>query len=67
MIPILDEDSRFKLFQNLLKNQKINLSKNDLKKISEITEGYSGSDIKSLCKEASLLPIRELGKNIINF
>jgi SpoVK/Ycf46/Vps4 family AAA+-type ATPase len=61
MIPVLDYESRLILFQNLLKNQKVNLSKKDYQKISQITDGYSGSDIKSLCQETSLLPIRELG------
>lgn len=27
--------------------------------------GYSGSDMQALCEEAAMMPIRELGPNIL--
>lgn len=37
------------------------LSRRDLDKIVNCTEGYSASDLTALCREAALGPVRELG------
>lgn len=37
----------------------------DLEKLVRETEGYSGSDLQALCEEAAMMPIRELGANIL--
>ncbi|KAG5538523.1 hypothetical protein RHGRI_019188 [Rhododendron griersonianum] len=37
----------------------------DLERLVESTEGYSGSDLQALCEEAAMMPIRELGSNIL--
>lgn len=34
--------------------------------IGKWTENYSASDLKGLCQETALYPIRELGTNILN-
>lgn len=36
------------------------MSSDDLSEVAAATEGYSGSDMASLCKEAAMRPIREL-------
>ncbi|RLN88452.1 hypothetical protein BBJ28_00008984 [Nothophytophthora sp. Chile5] len=45
-------------------NQKFSLSTREMKHIVKATEGYSGSDLKAVCKDAALGPIRELGAKI---
>lgn len=52
-----DKGTRFELFKILLKGQKVNLDKDDVKVILDRSEHYSGSDIKSLCKEAAMGPV----------
>lgn len=37
----------------------------DFKTIAEMSDGYSGSDIRNLCSEASLGPIRSLDMSLI--
>ncbi|KAF9613961.1 hypothetical protein IFM89_014026 [Coptis chinensis] len=37
----------------------------DLESLVKETEGYSGSDLQALCEEAAMMPIRELGSNIL--
>lgn len=42
------------------------LSDDDLEKIASLSNGYSGADMKSLCQEASLGPIRSMSFDMIN-
>ncbi|XP_022244542.1 spastin-like isoform X2 [Limulus polyphemus] len=59
-ITLPDMDTRITLLEALLNKQKNPLSKEDLKKLAKLTEGYSGSDMTALAKDAALGPIREL-------
>uniref|UniRef100_A0A671VJ91 microtubule-severing ATPase n=1 Tax=Sparus aurata TaxID=8175 RepID=A0A671VJ91_SPAAU len=54
------EETRFKLLKNLLEKHGNPLTQRELRQLSRMTEGYSGSDLTSLAKDASLGPIREL-------
>ena len=40
------------------------LSGGDLDAVASLTEGYSGSDLTQLCKEAAMEPLRELGARL---
>ena len=53
-----DATTRLELFKILLKKQKVDLSKEDVKEVLRRSEMYSGSDIKVLCKEAAMGPVR---------
>ncbi|KAJ8907324.1 hypothetical protein NDN08_007438 [Rhodosorus marinus] len=60
-IPLPDLESRTALIARLLKNQENNLASEGIAEVSRLSEGYSGSDLYSLCAEAALGPVRDLG------
>lgn len=65
-VPLPGPTSREGLIRHLLSSQKSSLSSKDLKHIVKATEGYTGSDLKAVCKDAALGPIRELGEKVAN-
>ncbi|TMW48236.1 hypothetical protein DOY81_006678 [Sarcophaga bullata] len=67
-VPLPEENARTEILINLLKTVENNLNLNDIKEISQLAEGYSGSDMDSLCREASMEPLRSLAaEDILNF
>ncbi|XP_016198872.1 spastin [Arachis ipaensis] len=64
-VPLPDENVRRLLLKHKLKGQAFSLPNRDLEKLVKETEGYSGSDLQALCEEAAMMPIRELGSNIL--
>ncbi|KAF4385743.1 hypothetical protein F8388_010299 [Cannabis sativa] len=55
-----NEEARAWIIQNLLKKDGLfKLEKEDIDTICKLTEGYSGSDMKNLVKDASMGPLRE--------
>ncbi|XXG43178.1 hypothetical protein AAC387_Pa01g3279 [Persea americana] len=64
-VPLPDENVRRLLLKNQLKGQSFKLPDHDLERLVKETEGYSGSDLQALCEEAAMMPIRELGTNIL--
>ncbi|KAK6928523.1 ATPase, AAA-type, core [Dillenia turbinata] len=59
-IPLPSSEARAWIIQNLLeKDGLFKLSKEDINAICTLTEGYSGSDMKNLVKDASMGPLRE--------
>lgn len=65
-VPLPDATSREGLIKHLLSSQKCSLSAKDFQHIVKATNGYSGSDLKAVCKDAALGPIRDLGAVIAN-
>ncbi|CAO1310012.1 unnamed protein product [Diamesa hyperborea] len=59
-VALPDFDTREQLLSRLLTKQNSPLDVSELKKLAQLTDGYSGSDITALCKDAALEPIREL-------
>lgn len=57
-IPMPAADARRALLRNTLEDQPHKLSATDLERVVECSEGYSGSDLAALCKEAAMQPIR---------
>ncbi|XP_065207889.1 spastin isoform X2 [Planococcus citri] len=59
-VALPDHDMRKGLLKRLLDNNNCRLSPEELDKIAALTEGYSGSDLTNLAKDAALGPIRDL-------
>ncbi|KAL7615213.1 hypothetical protein Lser_V15G07856 [Lactuca serriola] len=62
-IPLPSAEARAWIIRNLLnKDGLFKLSKKDIDTICKLTDGYSGSDMTNLVKDASMGPIREVLK-----
>ncbi|ESP03936.1 hypothetical protein LOTGIDRAFT_212112 [Lottia gigantea] len=59
-IPLPEDIARRQIVVNLLKQQKHQLTDQDLDLICHKSDGYSGSDMANLCREAALGPIRSI-------
>ncbi|GFP82291.1 fidgetin-like protein 1 [Phtheirospermum japonicum] len=64
-IPLPDKNARRLLLKHKLKGNAFSLPDRDLERLVAETDGYSGSDLQALCEEAAMMPIRELGSNIL--
>jgi len=64
-ISLPDKHSRIQILQLILKKQSMtNTARESIHTIiADVTEGYSGSDLKELCRAAAMEPIRELTKD----
>ncbi len=60
-IPLPDAPDRQVLLSTLLLKNKHSLSDKEITKLSNETKGFSGADLKALCTDAALGPIRQLG------
>lgn len=66
LINLPDFKARKRMFEINLPNGSVDSNNNivveglDYDKLAEITEGYSGSDIKLVCKEAAMIPVRKI-------
>ncbi|GBG90903.1 hypothetical protein CBR_g51410, partial [Chara braunii] len=58
-VPLPDPLSRQKIIELYLKDVESCLSNGDLELLASETEGYSGSDLKTLCREVAMRPARE--------
>ncbi|XP_066940069.1 spastin isoform X2 [Macrobrachium rosenbergii] len=59
-VSLPDKDTRALLLSKLVSKQKSELSSKEMEILASLTDGYSGSDLTSLAKDAALAPIREL-------
>ena len=59
-LPLPNQEARETLLHTLLSKDKHSLSNDDFVNLSRDTEGYSGSDLKNLCNDASYGPMRTL-------
>nr|XP_034839942.1 fidgetin-like protein 1 [Maniola hyperantus] len=59
-IPLPDIDARQQIISNLLREENHELTEHNMSEIAGLTDGYSGADMKSLCSEAAMGPIRSV-------
>lgn len=65
-IPLPDSKTRVELFEKFLISKTLELApKVDFKELAAKTEGYSGSDIKLVCKEALMCTVRKILPNMV--
>lgn len=65
-IPLPDLNARVQILNNLLKSEDTNITAEQIERVGELTKGFSGADMKTLCSEASMGPIRILSESQMN-
>lgn len=64
LVPAPNKEARKAMMQKLLANHVHNLQDEEFEECSASTNGYSGADIKLLCKEAAMAPVRSILKRL---
>lgn len=59
-VPLPDKATRKLIATRLLSKNKHSLTKAQFNKVANLTEGYSAADLSALCKEAAMIPLREI-------
>ncbi|TBU02035.1 AAA ATPase [Hamiltosporidium magnivora] len=59
-VPLPENEARKNLIRNLIKEFTNLITEDKLEEISKLTDGYSGSDLYNLCREAAMEPLREI-------
>jgi fidgetin-like protein 1 len=65
-IPLPAEDDRRILLHVMLKKNNHQLTDHDIDCLAKDTAGFSGADLKSLCTDAAMGPIRQLGSRALD-
>ncbi|QDS71269.1 hypothetical protein FKW77_000935 [Venturia effusa] len=65
-IPLPEDGVRGRQLRTLLGAQKHGLGPGDIERLVALTEGFSGSDITYLAKDAAMGPLRSLGDRLLN-
>ncbi|XP_073691259.1 fidgetin-like protein 1 [Garra rufa] len=59
-IPLPEAEARRQIVANLMSREKSQLGADEMEKVVQGTEGFSGADMTQLCREAALGPIRSI-------
>ncbi|KAK6064423.1 AAA domain-containing protein [Seiridium cupressi] len=65
-IPLPEPETRATQLRTLLGQQKHNLAEADMEELVVLTDGFSGSDITALAKDAAMGPLRSLGEALLH-
>ncbi|KAK1251378.1 hypothetical protein MKX07_006857 [Trichoderma sp. CBMAI-0711] len=64
-IPLPEPQTRETHLRTLLRQQNHSLTDEDIAKLVQLTDGFSGSDITALAKDAAMGPLRSLGEALL--
>lgn len=64
-IPLPEPETRSAQLKRLLSYQKHTMANEDFLELLNLTDGFSGSDLTSLAKDAAMGPLRELGDKLL--
>jgi SpoVK/Ycf46/Vps4 family AAA+-type ATPase len=64
-IPLPEDSVRKVQLKTLLGHQNHSLTDEEINELVELTEGFSGSDITALAKDAAMGPLRSLGEKLL--
>lgn len=59
-IPLPDRSGRIELFEICLRKIDVDKDSVDIPALASLTEGYSGADIRIVCRDAAMMPMRRL-------
>ncbi|OTA98569.1 hypothetical protein M426DRAFT_325869 [Hypoxylon sp. CI-4A] len=65
-IPLPEAETRASQLKTLLGQQKHSLTDTDIAVLVDLTDGFSGSDITALAKDAAMGPLRALGEALLH-
>ncbi|KAF2121725.1 P-loop containing nucleoside triphosphate hydrolase protein [Lophiotrema nucula] len=65
-IPLPEDHVRRSQLKTLLSHQKHEVNEEDMDRLVDLTEGFSGSDITALAKDAAMGPLRSLGEKLLH-
>ncbi|KAJ5814720.1 hypothetical protein N7474_006497 [Penicillium riverlandense] len=65
-IPLPEQHVREQQLRKLLGHQHQELSDDDIQVLVQVTDGFSGSDITALAKDAAMGPLRNLGEALLH-
>lgn len=64
-IPLPEDTTRAQHLRHLIRHQKHTLSEDELDELTTLTDGFSGSDLTALAKDAAMGPLRSLGDALL--
>lgn len=64
-IPLPEDTTRFQHLNHLIRHQKHTLTQDDIAEVTTLTDGFSGSDLTALAKDAAMGPLRSLGDALL--
>lgn len=65
-IPLPELEARIQIIKNLMKGVQNSLTDEEVSRVGEATDGYSGADLRTVCQEASMGPIRSIPFDQLN-